>query len=285
MLLTRIENVGKKVSLPLKKSFFQQYYLFLIIYLNKAGKGLPSYFTRRVRTILYDVTFYFTVQKYYFRLINQINAFFIMNNNFPGDKTLMLLKTQGPLSLAALAKEMKVTTVAVRFKLLKLASEGLVEANTIAKGRGRPQQIWSLTGLGHAGFSDNHASLTVRLITIMRETLGEEAIASVIDASAKKMVSKYLSELQPYPTLEGKINKLAEIRNQEGYMAEYKKEGNGFLLIENHCPICAAATACQQFCKSELSVFTTVLGGNVKVKRVDHILVGARRCAYSIQCK
>jgi predicted ArsR family transcriptional regulator len=54
------------------------------------------------------------------------------------------------------------------------------------------------------------------------------------------------------------------------------------LLVENHCPICAAARACQNFCRSELDVFRRVLGPDVQVERVEHQLAGARRCAYRI---
>jgi predicted ArsR family transcriptional regulator len=54
------------------------------------------------------------------------------------------------------------------------------------------------------------------------------------------------------------------------------------LFVENHCPICAAAAACQGLCRSELAVFRAVLGADVTVERIDHILAGARRCAYRI---
>lgn len=83
-------------------------------------------------------------------------------------------------------------------------------------------------------------------------------------------------------TLEERVRTLADIRNQEGYMAEYTKDEQGLILVENHCPICAAATACRGFCKTELDTFRTVLGDDVTVERVDHILQGARRCAYRI---
>ncbi len=46
---------------------------------------------------------------------------------------------------------------------------------------------------------------------------------------------------------------LAAARSLEGYMAEVEPRVDGsVLLLENHCPICAAAQACQQFCRSEL---------------------------------
>jgi predicted ArsR family transcriptional regulator len=61
-----------------------------------------------------------------------------------------------------------------------------------------------------------------------------------------------------------------------------KEDANSFLLVENHCPICAAAAVCQGLCRSELTAFRAVLGDDVSIERVDHILTGARRCAYRV---
>ncbi|MDQ6481529.1 transcriptional regulator [Dyadobacter sp. LHD-138] len=209
-----------------------------------------------------------------------------MKNNLAGnDRVIWMLKTRGPQPLTAIATEMKVTTEGARFQLLKLANEGLVESATESKGRGRPQQIWSLTSTGQARFPDTHAELTVKLIRTIRETLGQKALDTIIEANGQSGVDKYLQELKGIQGLENKVAQLAGIRDREGYMAEYEKDGEGYLLIENHCPICAAATECQNFCLSELNTFRTVLGENVMIKRVDHILSGSRRCAYRIQEK
>ena len=73
------------------------------------------------------------------------------------------------------------------------------------------------------------------------------------------------------------------IRTEEGYMAEVKPGGGGsFLFIENHCPICAAAAECQGFCVAELELFRKVLGPGFRITREEHILSGARRCAYRV---
>ena len=67
-------------------------------------------------------------------------------------------------------------------------------------------------------------------------------------------------------------------------MAEVTAAPDGsFLLSENHCPICVAARACQGLCRSELALFRAVLGPGVEVERSEHILAGARRCAYRIR--
>lgn len=198
------------------------------------------------------------------------------------ERAIWLLKTRGPQPLTAIAVELNITVEGARFQLLKLANEGLVQATTESKGRGRPQQIWALTSAGHAKFPDTHAELTVKILNTMRDTLGQAAIQTVIDANEKNGILKYKADLKGLTDLESKVRQLAEVRNREGYMAEYKKEDDGYLLIENHCPICAAATVCQGFCQSELNTFKTVLGKGVSIKRIDHILAGARRCAYRI---
>lgn len=198
------------------------------------------------------------------------------------ERAIWILKTKGPQPLNILAKEMNVTTEGARFQLLKLAGDGLVMSVTESKGRGRPQQIWSLTALGNSRFPDTHAELTVKLIQKTREILGEEALQAIIDSNGQEGKLKYTNALHGINDLETRIRTLAQIRDQEGYMANYIQDEEGFLLIENHCPICAAATICQGFCKSELETFQSVLGNDLKIQRIDHILSGARRCAYRI---
>lgn len=206
-----------------------------------------------------------------------------MNNELPDhERALCIFKKKGSQSVKALSKEMEITTEGARFHLMKLEKDGLVESESVVEGRGRPKKIWSLTEKGHDRFPDTHATLTVNMIHMIRETLGEEALDKVIDRHESKTRSRYLNEIEKNAGLEDRVAKLAKIRTEEGYMAEYKKEGDGYLLIENHCPICSAAKVCQGFCRAELNIFQSVLGDDVEVIRTEHIIAGARRCAYKI---
>jgi radical SAM protein with 4Fe4S-binding SPASM domain len=117
---------------------------------------------------------------------------------------------------------------------------------------------------------------------MMRETLGQNAVDDVIKANEERILSRYSEEMKELEDLEKRIEKLASIRSREGYMADYKKDEEGYLFVENHCPICSAAETCQGFCKAELEVFQQVLGKEASVERVEHIVKGARRCAYRI---
>ena len=91
--------------------------------------------------------------------------------------------------------------------------------------------------------------------------------------------------MTPCPLVE-RATLLAEQRAEEGYMVDVKRQPDGtLLLVENHCPICVAAKACQGFCKFELNLFRDMLGSDAKVAREEHIVAGARRCAYRIPAK
>ena len=209
-----------------------------------------------------------------------------MNNNFAdNERAIWILKTRGPQPLCALAEALKITMEGARFQLLKLANEGLVAATTSANGRGRPRQIWFLTDAGNACFPDRHQDLALKLLCHMSQTLSPEDMGKVLEATAQSTQEKYQEALHDSEGLESKVIQLADLRKRDGYMAEFKKEGNTFLLIENHCPIQAAVKCCSYFCEMEQNTFEAVLGKNAVVERIEHIPGGQRRCVYRISEK
>lgn len=196
---------------------------------------------------------------------------------------LDLLKRNGPQSAAMLADSLGVTPMAVRLHLYELAGEGLVEETSRPKGRGRPTKIWSLTDAAARIFPDAHQGLALEMIGTIREMFGEEGLARVIDRHSDTQLTAYRKALAGIGTVGARVRKLAELRSQEGYMAAAAEDGGDWLLIENHCPICSAATECQRLCTNELDVFRQALGPGADVTREDHLLSGARRCVYRIR--
>jgi predicted ArsR family transcriptional regulator len=201
------------------------------------------------------------------------------------DRILVLLKTRGPQTAADLGTALGITGEAARQQLVRLAADGLVEAASQPRGVGRPAQVWGLTDKGHARFPDTHAELTVQLLQAIRSQLGEEALDRLIAARAAESLAGYTTALEGAADLGERVRRLAEARTREGYMAECQRTEEGYLLVENHCPICTAATACQGFCRAERDVFQEVLGDGVSVERTEHIVGGDRRCAYRIELK
>ena len=78
---------------------------------------------------------------------------------------------------------------------------------------------------------------------------------------------------------------LADHRTRQGYMAEVVEDGESLLLIEHHCPVCAAAESCQGLCRNELELFKGALGAGADVERTQHLLSGDDRCVYRIRTR
>ena len=121
-----------------------------------------------------------------------------------------------------------------------------------------------------------------RLKTVFEAPEKMVGTEKIIDIRTRDQQKTYGARMDGAALLSTKLKRLAEIRNEEGYMAEVRKDADGYLFIENHCPICAAAKACTGLCAAELLLFQSVLGDDVRIERTEHILLGARRCAYRI---
>ncbi|MBI2192257.1 MAG: transcriptional regulator [Planctomycetes bacterium] len=199
---------------------------------------------------------------------------------------LELLKLNGAMDSSSLAACLHLTPMAVRKQLYELQAEKLVDFKQEPRAMGRPAKLWALTPSADRLFPSGHADLVVDLIGTVRKAFGEEGLLKVIRERGRSQLEAYQARLQAIESLPDRVRALTAIRLEEGYMAELAEEGDGrYLLIENHCPICAAARTCQGFCDVELDLFRRVLGPAAEVDRTEHIQQGARRCVYRIRHK
>ncbi|MEC4727302.1 transcriptional regulator [Shewanella sp. D64] len=198
------------------------------------------------------------------------------------EKIVQLLKALGPQTAKVLATELSLTTMGVRQHMQALEDEGDVRFEDIKASRGRPTRVWSLTSKSNSHFGDRHEELSVQLIDSVIAIFGDSGLDKLITHREEASLALYQHRLVRETTLLAKLTALAELREAEGYMASVIQEDGFYWLLENHCPICAAASQCLSFCRSELNLFQTLLDGVATVNRVEHIIEGARRCAYKV---
>lgn len=198
------------------------------------------------------------------------------------DRVLFHLKTRGPQTAAQLAKRLGVTPMAVRQHLYALEESALVDFIDERKRVGRPSRVWRLTSGSAALFPDNHGELAVGIINAAKAAFGDKGLAKLVNERTRAQLARYRERIPSSLPLEKKVAALAAIRRDEGYMAEWSRDGEGvYRLVENNCPICAAASACAGLCEGECELFKSLLG-EVELDREEHIIAGARRCVYRI---
>src|SRR5215467_13628825 len=166
-----------------------------------------------------------------------------------------LLKQEGAMDAMQLASRLHLSAMAVRLHLYALQSQQLV----------------------------SYAELTLSLLGSIGKAFGKAGLERLLTLRTRDQVAAYRERMTEARSLRQRLKALAAIRTDEGFMADVKPQpGGAFLLVENHCPICAAATACTGLCAKELEVFQSVLGDDIAITRTEHIVAGARRCAYRV---
>ena len=84
-----------------------------------------------------------------------------------------------------------------------------------------------------------------RAISRRRGAFGAEGLDRLISERTRHQLKEYRARMRGRESLEERVVALAAIRREQGYMAEWSRASDGtMLLVENHCPICAAASAC-----------------------------------------
>lgn len=198
------------------------------------------------------------------------------------EKIVDYIKVTGPCTAKALAEQFSLTTMGVRQHLQGLEETGMLIFDDRKASRGRPTRYWSLTKKSDALFPDKHDDLTLQLIESVKVVFGDSGLEQLISHREEANKVLYQSALAHHASVLDKLHALARLRTDEGYVATVEQEDNHFWLLENHCPICAAASSCVNFCRSELQLFQWLFEGVATVSREEHIIEGARRCAYKV---
>ena len=204
------------------------------------------------------------------------------NSHKSTDKIFQLLKENGEMSAKQLSEVLNMTTMGVRQHLQILEDSNELSYFDKKAARGRPTRFWKLTEKANQRFEDRHEELTVQLLISVKQVFGEEGLDKLINKREESTLALYKEVVLPFATIAERLQALVKLRNQEGYMASFEEHEDCYWLFENHCPICAAASACLNFCRSELQIFSLLFDNMATITREEHIVEGARRCAYKV---
>ena len=202
-------------------------------------------------------------------------------------KLLELIKSGGPQTATELAQQLGVTPVAVRQHLQALSKDELLVYVEERRPVGRPARRWSLSEAAQPFFPDSHREFAVGLIEAIDGAFGGEGLQRLVEERVRLQIRRYRRRMPGHETpLEKRVEALASLRSEEGYMAEWFADGEDcWVLVENHCPICAAAKVCGGLCAGEPALFQTILGPDVEVRRTEHLLEDSHRCVYQINTR
>jgi DeoR family suf operon transcriptional repressor len=198
---------------------------------------------------------------------------------------LHYLLKQGQAIAQDLAETLAVSPQAIRRHLKDLETEGLIVHHTIAAGMGRPNHVYALSRQGRSQFPDRYDDFAVSLLDALTETVGKEQVRSILQKQWERKAEEYRDRVGN-GSLQERVEKLAELRRAEGYMAECHAVSpaavDQFVLTEYNCAISHIAQSYPSVCGHELEMFAATLTG-CTVERTHWIVDGEHRCGYLIR--
>ena len=184
----------------------------------------------------------------------------------PKRKILYYLKVMNRAGLNDLSKAMKISRMAVHKHLSGLQDRGLVESIEIRKGVGRPTMQYSLSSTGKTAFPKSYGDIAIHALDYLEKKMGKNAVESVLRERQKELIEKYSIRMKDME-FDDKVKELARIRDEEGYIAESKKDRkrNSHTLLEYNCPIIMIAEKHWEACSIETELFENILDAKVEV--------------------
>jgi predicted ArsR family transcriptional regulator len=198
---------------------------------------------------------------------------------------LLLLRKQPGITVAELAEQLGLSTMGARRHVDALAAAGYVERHdSVERRRGRPAATWRLTAAGLELFPRRYERLALDLLDDIADTGGTDAVVELLAKRTEKDVTMYCAALADTVDLPERVRRLAELRDDAGYLAEVKPGDDGEqILVEHNCAIHRVAERHPAVCAQELELFRRALGPDVDVSRVAHTMGGDACCAYRIR--
>jgi len=195
------------------------------------------------------------------------------------EKILRTLLSFPESSINDLSEAVGINGISIRHHLTSLEADDLVFSSEERHGVGRPRLIYSLTDKGVEKFPSGYLRLTKRLIGALKESMSTSEIASFFGNIGKQIAQDYVQDLEG-ATIEERLKILKRLMGQEGFIFEYKKTKDLYILKSLSCPYHQIIDDYPEVCNIDYHLISEFLSTTIKIKTC--ILNGDDHCTYHI---
>lgn len=181
------------------------------------------------------------------------------------DRVSRSILEHGPSTAADLAERLGLTPAAVRRHLSVLLDGGRLETREQRvygqRGRGRPAKVFCLTDTGRESFHHSYDQLAIAALQFLRAEGGSQAVTAFAERVMGEVRRRFTAEGAEYAT---PADALAEVLNEQGYVASLQPVASGTQLCQYHCPVAHVAREFPELCAAETRLFSELLGSHVQ---------------------
>lgn len=197
------------------------------------------------------------------------------------DRPLLdLIRRHGPLTIHDIVTHLGVTPTAVRNRLSRLVSSGMVARQTEHGGRGRPKHTYAASVETQKKLGQNYADLAVVLWDEMMRTVEDPKLRRVIFGRITDRLAELYRAQVTGEAWEGRLVQLGSILHDRGIETEVTRgDGSRSPVLKQHsCPYFELAEVDRAVCAMERRMFEKVLGKGLRLSQCR--LDGHRSCDF-----
>ncbi|MGF1678480.1 MAG: helix-turn-helix transcriptional regulator [Candidatus Methylacidiphilales bacterium] len=189
-------------------------------------------------------------------------------------------RSQG-LSVAELCDRIGLSYMGVKQHCIALEKDGYLDTWRRPKGMGRPEKAYRLTDNAQDFFPTEYSSLTTEILQSVNEVYGPNAAEKILHNIYQRDTDSLKSKVQA-DTVEARSRKLAQIREERGYMSEFvtDPDTHTFRIVEYNSPILICLDLFPQLRDLESRMFETLL--KAPVRREEERVSGLFHCTFHI---
>ncbi len=199
------------------------------------------------------------------------------------ERILSLIASAGPITAAALADKLGLTSAAVRRHLGALMDDSLIAdhdmPNAVDRGRGRPAKSFVATSVGQRALQSAYSDVAREAMSYLRDR-GD--LDEFVEAQAARLEASLADAVNHDAPMAERVEALSEALAEQGYATSVRPGPGGYTvqLCQGHCPVQEIAQVAPEWCEAEARAFSSIL--NVHVQRLSTLAQGAHVCTTTI---
>lgn len=193
------------------------------------------------------------------------------------DRVLQTLLIKPNATINDLAEAVDINAISVRHHLTSLQADGLVQAQEVRHGVGRPRLTYALTENGAELFPTRYVRLVNQLLSQLKNHLPKKDMEKLLTQVAMEITAGFSEKIRDLP-IEEKLDAIQQFLLKEGFLVEWSKEDANYVISEISCPFYHISQAHPEVCLIDLTMLSSLLSS--PVARIKCVLSGDNHCAY-----
>lgn len=197
------------------------------------------------------------------------------------DQIREMLASRGEATVGEIARELQLNQANIRRHLEVMRAEALVDVRLERRGVGRPTYVYSLTER-----AEEQSAHYPRLVNRMVRSLatlpdgGEAVLAQVFESVAEDIAGAHRPKVTG-GSLAERVAQTSEALRDEGIVDHWRREDDGYHLMNSACPYRKAAEITDAPCHADHRTVELLVG--VPVMQVRRMVDGHAACEYVVR--